>query len=359
MGVALVGYNSSGTPIRKYVSSKTRNEVVQKLKKLRQQIDDGQSNPNSTLKVSELFARWGEDVLRHQVAPSAADNYMSVASLHILPTLGSKKLPELTVADVDRLLSVKTDLGYSTSTVRRIRPVLSQCLDQGVRWGAVTRNVARLSRSPKTVRTEGRSLTPEQAKRFIEGLRGHRNELLYSLMLVTGIRRGEALGLMWSDFDAPSGVIRIRRQLKRENGLLVTSDTKTQRSRRSINVPPQIVAALLSHLEIQQLEGRAADSSPVGGGFIFTSTVGTPIDPRNLNRDFKRVCASAGLGNWHPHELRHSAASLMLAQGINIQVVSQVLGHASIRMTADVYGHIMDPDRAEAAKVMGEMLWGV
>jgi integrase len=124
-------------------------------------------------------------------------------------------------------------------------------------------------------------------------------------------------------------------------------------------VPPQIVAALLSHLEIQQLEGRAADSSPVGGGFIFTSTVGTPIDPRNLNRDFKRVCASAGLGNWHPHELRHSAASLMLAQGIKIQVVSQVLGHASIRMTADVYGHIMDPDRAEAAKVMGEMLWGV
>jgi hypothetical protein len=152
---------------------------------------------------------------------------MSVASLHILPTFGNKTLTELTVADVDRLLSVKTDHGYSTSTVRRIRAVLSQCLDQGVRWGVV-----------------------------------------------------------------------------------------------------------------------------------FTSTVGTPIDPRNLNRDFKRVCANAGLGNWHPHELRHSAASLMLAQGIKIQVVSQVLGHASIRMTADVYGHIMDPDRAGSGKRYGRNVVG-
>jgi hypothetical protein len=128
MGVVLLGYNPSGRPIRKYVSSKTRAEVIQKLKQLRQQIDEGQLIPNSTLKIGELFARWSEDILRHQFAPSAADNYMSVASLHVLPTLGHKKLSELTVADVDRLLSTKTDLGYSTSTVRCMRKCRSRQL---------------------------------------------------------------------------------------------------------------------------------------------------------------------------------------------------------------------------------------
>jgi len=92
--------------------------------------------------------------------------------------------------------------------------------------------------------------------------------------------------------------------------------------------------------------------------FIFATSFGTPIDPRNLYREFQRIVRQAGLGDWHPHELRHSAASLMLAQGVKIQVVSEVLGHSSIRMTADVYGHILNPDREAAAEVMGEMLWG-
>ena len=357
IGVVSVGCNPSGKPIRKYVSAMTRNEVVHKLEQLRRQFDEGQPVLGSAPKVGDLFARWSQDVLRHRVAPSAADNYKSVALNHILPTLGHKKVTDLSVADVDRLISDKTDLGYSKSTVRRIRAVLSQCLDQGVRWGVLDRNVASLSRSPKTIRSEGRTLTPEQAKQFIESLRGHRNEALYSLMLVTGIRRGEALGLMWSDLDTSSSVIRIRRQLKREAGALVTSDTKTQRSRRSINLPAQIMRCLAVHFDRQERERHAAGTSWTDSGFIFTTKVGTPFEPRNLNRDFKKVCLRAGLGDWHPHELRHSAASLMLARGIKIQVVSQVLGHSSIRMTADVYGHILNPDREEAANVMGALLW--
>lgn len=358
LGVALVGYDQFGKPIRKSVTAKTRNEVVQKLKGLRQRIDEGQPALESNMRVYELFERWYEDVLRHQVAPSAMNNYRSVATHHVLPTLGNKKVTDLTVTDIDRLLSEKTDLGLSSSSVRRIRAVLSQCLDQGIRWGAVNRNVASLTRTPKTVRTEGRTLTPDQAKHLINTLKGHRHEALYGLMLVTGIRRGEALGLMWTDLDFTSGVLRIRRQLKREGGALVTSDTKSARSRRSINLPAPMLAGLLAHSERQQEEQCAAGRSWIDSGFMFTSLVGSPIEPRNLHREFKKVCERAELGNWHLHELRHSAASLMLAQGIQIQVVSRVLGHASIRMTADVYGHILDPDREAAADVTGAMLWG-
>jgi len=118
-----------------------------------------------------------------------------------------------------------------------------------------------------------------------------------------------------------------------------------------------MLKTLLRHETRQEAHKERLGNTWVESGYIFTSTIGTPIDPRNLYREFQKVCRLAGLGDWHPHELRHSAASLMLAQGVKIQVVSQVLGHSSIRMTADVYGHLLDPDRKEAADAMGTVLW--
>jgi integrase len=357
IGAVTLGYDANGRQRRKVVSAKTRTEVVQKLRTLQRQIDDGLPAPDTALTVSQLLSRWYEDVLRHQVSASASSNYKSVADHHIVPTLGRKKIVNLTPSDVDRLLSEKLDSGLSPSTVRRIRAVLSQALGQGIRWGIVVRNVAALSRSPKIPRKEGRTLTPEQARILLETLKGHHNEALYALMLSTGLRRGEALGLQWKDFDAVTGIILVRRSLKREDGVLITADTKTSKSRRAVNVPPQMIGALKAHKARQAQERLALGKAWQNSGFIFTSSVGTPIDPRNLNREFRSVCNEAGLGNWHPHELRHSAASLMLAQGVKLQVVSDVLGHASIRMTADVYGHILAPDRQAAANAMGDILW--
>ena len=357
VGQLLLGYDGLGRPIRRFVTAKTRSEVAQKLKQLRRQFDDGLTVPDAGMKLEALFERWFEDVLRHQVAPSTFSNYRAVTVKHIVPALGKKKISALMVTDVDRLLSSKIDSGLSTSTVRRIRAVLSQCLDQGIRWGVVSRNVASHSRAPRETRKEGRTLSPEQAKQFLAYLKGHRNEALYAVMLSTGLRRGEALGLMWKDLDRDSGVLQIRRQLKREGGTLVTADTKTSRSRRSVNLPPPMLKALLWHERRQETERTALGTSWINTDFIFTSAVGTPIDPRNFYREFTKICRDAGMGDWHPHELRHSAASLMLAQGVKLQVVSQVLGHASIRMTADVYGHILDPDRQEAADAMGTLLW--
>ena len=357
LGVLTLGYGSNGRLVRKTVSAKTRAEVVRKLKQLQRQLDDGLPLPDSTLTVAQLLNSWYSDVLRHQVAPSASANYKSVADCHIIPTIGRKLVAKLTAADVDRLISLKMDSGLSVSTVQRIRFVLAQAIDQGIRWGSITRNVARLSRAPKTQRSEGRTLTPEEARMLLKALKGHRNEVLYTLMLSTGLRRGEALGLQWKDFDGVTGTILVRRQLKREGGVLITSDTKTSRSRRSINLLARMVVALETHRRLLAEEQREFGSGWVVNDFIFTSSVGTPLDPRNLNREFHGICQEAGLGHWHPHELRHSPASLMLAGGVKLQVVSEVLGHSSIRMTADVYGHIMAPDREAAARAMDAVLW--
>jgi len=357
LGVAHVGYDDTGKPVRRYVSAKTRTEVARKLKELRRKVDDGLLLKDEGVKVAELFEQWFNDIMRHQIAPSTFANYQTVVRMHILPALGHKTLMEVTVSDVDKLLSRKADSGLSPSTVRRIRAVLAQCLDQAIRWELVLRNVATLSRSPKSVRKEGRTLSPAQARHLLEVLKGHRNEALYALMLSTGLRRGEALGLMWKDFDEESGVLRVARQLKREGSSLVTTDTKTFKSRRAVNLAEPMLKALFEHRNRQRSEKEHLGVSWIETGYIFTSTIGTPIDPRNLYREFQGICRHAGLGDWHPHELRHSAASLMLAQGVKIQVVSQVLGHSSIRMTADVYGHLLDPDRRDAAEALGSLLW--
>jgi integrase len=349
---------ATGRVRRRYVSGKSRAVVVKKLRDLQRHIDDGIPAPDAVVTVSELFRRWFEDVLRHQVAPSALSNYSSVATHHILPTLGALRLSELTTSDVDKLLSRKIDSGLAVSSVQRIRSVLAQAIGQAMRWGWVNRNAATLARAPRAERREGRSLTSEQARTLLKSLEGHRNEALYALMLSTGLRRGEALGLYWSDLDATKGLLQIRRQLKREGGILVTSDTKTSKSRRTVNVPLQVLRMLGDHRRRQELASVERGLDLVEPGFIFTSLTGTPIDPRNFYREFRQIARRAGLGDWHPHELRHSAASLMLASGVKIQVVSEVLGHASIRMTADVYGHILDPDRQIAADVMGDALWG-
>ncbi len=226
-----------------------------------------------------------------------------------------------------------------------------------MRWGYVNRNVAALSRSPKVPRGEGRTLSPEQARRFLDVLQGHRNEALYALMLSTGLRRGEALGLKWTDLDEAEGVLRVTRQLRRADAGLVIVDTKTALSRRGVNLAPPMIELLRARRTVQRVEFEALGRVCADSDFIFTTSTGTPLDPRNLLREFKGLCMKAGLGDWHVHELRHSAASLMLAQGVPLQVVSRVLGHASIRMTADVYGHVLAPDRASAAEALGAVLW--
>jgi len=357
VGSVVVGFNAMGRPIRRTVSATTRRDVVEKLKRLQKNLDDGLQTVEGSVTLTQLVTRWHDDVLSHQVDESAAANYLSLARNHILPTLGKKKLVDLTPVQVDQLLSKKLKDGLAPSTVRRIRAVLAQCLDQGMRWGFVTRNVVKLTRSPKVPRVEGRTLTPEQARKFLETLHGHPHEALYALMLSTGLRRGEALGLMWKDFDEEKGVLHIRRQLRRDKSGLATVDTKTATSRRAVNLVEPMLDLIRDVRRQQREQKMSLGPAWMSSGFIFTTSVGTPVDPRNLLREFKGICATAGLGDWRVHELRHSAASLMLAQGVKLQVVSNVLGHASIRMTADVYGHVLAPDRSAAAEAIGSVLW--
>jgi integrase len=346
---------------RKTVSAKTKEGARQKLKGLvedqERQEAEGLPSIDKTVTVSELLDRWHKVIVATR-RETTAINYRYVIDGHlvgfVLPqgrTLGSKKLALLTFDDVDVLLDAKRRAGLAPSTRRLIRSVLVQAINQAIKWRVVTRNEAAMSTPVPIPRSASRSMTAAEARRLMKELKELPMGCLFTLMLVTGMRRGEVLGLRWEDVDLRKGVISIRQQLQRIDGELKATEVKTDKSRRSINLSKSMVQELKNHKTAQAKERRGS-AIWQDTGYVFTSNVGTALDPRNMAKKFLSVCRKAKIGTWHPHELRHTSASLMLANGIPLQVVSDILGHASIRITSDVYGHVLAPQRQEAAETM-------
>jgi integrase len=245
--------------------------------------------------------------------------------------------------------------------------VLRRALGQAVREGIVSRNVASLSTAPRIRAREGRTLTMDQARQLLDAAVGYRFEAAVVLALAYGMRRGEVLGLHWSALDWSAGTLRVTHSVRRvkdrdessgRRTRVVVTELKTPKSRRILALTPELVARFRQH-RVRQAEAQmAAGALWQDYGLIFASEAGTPMDPDNFSHSFARLCQRAGLGNWHPHELRHSGASLMLAQGTPLHVVSEVLGHASIAITKDVYGHLLEGDKRAAAESMSRALFG-
>ncbi len=250
--------------------------------------------------------------------------------------------------------------GTSRSSLIKIRSVLDRVLTYAERRGLAARNIAKLVELPAAARrTEpGRGLTVEQAKTLLSAAHGHRLEALFVTMLMLGLRPGEALGLSWHDVDLDHGIVHVRWSLKLHHGVLtVTDELKTSRSRRSLDAPPHVIDALHTR-RVQQ----AGDRLPRGIGIVrpvprprvhdHSWHRHQPVEPA---RDLEKLTVHAGLGRWHPHELRHSAASIMSASGVPIEQIADVLGHDGTRMTALVYRHAVTPT-VSAARRMGDVL---
>jgi integrase len=236
---------------------------------------------------------------------------------------------------------------------------------QAEREGLVSRNAAALSSAPRVRGDEGRALSVDQAKALLDQVRGTRDEPLLTVMLAFGLRRGEALGLRWSALDWDAATLKVTQAVKRVRNRTATSkrrthliigELKTARSRRALFLTPELVELPRRHRARLAEERIAIGPAWRKHDLIFPSALGTPLDPDNVSHWFSRICRRAGLGHWHLHELRHSGASLMLAQGTDLYVVSEVLGHSSVAITKDVYGHLVEGQKRAAAARMSEVL---
>ncbi|HEX6349870.1 MAG TPA: site-specific integrase [Candidatus Dormibacteraeota bacterium] len=237
-----------------------------------------------------------------------------------------------------------------------LRGILRRALNWAIRLGLLSRNVAALARPPRLERHEIEPFTPDEARSFLTAIEGDRLEGLYIAALFSGLRQGELLGLRWQDVDLEAQELRVVHALQRFDGKLRLVPPKTARSRRSVSLPPLVVDALRRD-KARQLEDRLlAGSRWVESGLVYTTRWGTPIEPRDATRSFKRLLARAQLREIRFHDLRHSCATLLLVQGVAPRVVMEMLGHSQISVTMNTYSHVLPALQRDAAQRLEALL---
>jgi integrase len=351
---------SSGKRARKVVNGRTRAEAAKRMQEVQPTVAQGLALAPDRMTVETYLSEWVSKRVPGTVSLRTEALYLRAVNVYICPSIGKVRLTKLAPSDVSRMLGDLEAKGYSPSTRRMARATLRRALRFAEQDGLLTRNVAAIAEGPKLDHREGRSLTPEQAQLFLAAVVDNRLEAAYVLTLALGLRRGEILGLSWDDVVHAENavVLTVRRQLVRDKSGVHLSDLKTVGSRRTLHLSTPLVEVLERHRMRQEAEelvrGKRWNNE---WELIFTSTVGTPLDPEQFGKTVPKICESAGLGHWSIHELRHSCASLMIAMEVPLEVVPEQMGHASIRVTKDVYGHLMPKARAKAAEAMRSVLF--
>jgi integrase len=343
-------------PKRRYISGKKRKDVRDKLAKALSQRADGLVFNAGALTVGEYLDRWLGDV-RDTVRKSTHEGYEYAIAPHIKPALGRIKLKDLNPAQIRWFYRERLDSGLAPATVHKQHVVLHKALKAAVADGLIPRNAAAGLKLPRITREEIDPLTEEECRRLLEAAHGDRLEALYMLALSTGMRLGELLALKWEDVDLEGGRLRVQRTLTHEEKAFVLGEPKTKNSRRTIRLTKRTISALKAHLSRQLEEIEKMGSLYQPGGLIFATEAGTIINPSNLrNRSFKPLLKRAGLPEIRFHDLRHTCATLLLSKSINPKVVSEMLGHASISITLDIYSHLLPDMQEKAVEALEEML---
>lgn len=292
----------------------------------------------------------------HDVASAQA---AEAIAHHLKPHLGHLRLDKLAPEEVQAMFgALRTKPGGraggtprlpSAKTVQNIRIVLRAALNQALKWGKVTRNVATLVDPPRVEKFKIAPLTREQAQQLLDAVRGERLEVLYRLALSLGLRKGEVLALHWGDLDFKQRTLKVAGSAQVIDGKQQIVPPKTAASVGTLPLPDVLAQALLRHREQQDLERAANGADWNKLDLVFPATNGNLIWPRNLNGTLKRVLRKAGLPETTRfHDLRHSCATLLIQQGVHLRVVMEILGHSSITITADTYAHVLPETQRDA-----------
>lgn len=357
-GSVTVGYHpTTGRQQRRYVYGRTRKEVQEKLMKLLASQQAGTLPAGTVPTVREFLRQWLKDTVPHTTRPNTVAAYTVVVEKHLVPEIGRLRLDKLSPAHIQALYTKKLEEGRAAKYVRNMHGILHRALEQAVKWGIMPRNPARAVTLPKVERKKMNALTAEQARQLLATARSERLYAAYVLAVTCGLRMGELFGLTWDNVDLEDGQITIQHQLQ-YLGKPTLTPPKSSRGRRRIDLPPLAVAALRKHRAQQAKEKLAVGPAwQDEWGLVFTTEIGTPVNPSNFrNRSFYPLLKAAGLPRIRFHDLRHTAATLLVASGVNMRVVSEILGHSSAAFTLDTYSHVLPAMRKAAASRMQSIL---
>jgi integrase len=330
-------------------------------KAMLREAEAGHTVPSGHQTVASYAALWldrerAKSDAGRGMAPNTVEFYRQMFAYYVLPSVGTRPLPDLTLGDVEQMMNTLASEGRSSRTVQASRNALGRLLRSARLDGLVSRVVtdgaSRVRRSvDDNVDPTSKALQPDEARALFEEAEGTRWEAPIVTLAFLGLRRGEALGLRWSDVDLETGIITIRRSLARVRrdgrSTLVLSPTKTKGSLRPLPIPPP-VAAVLRSWRSEQAKERLRCGQGWGNGtwadddLVFTTPIGTPIDPDNFRHALDRIGKACGIGHVFPHQLRHTVASMLIAGQFTPPEVCKVMGHSNPSVTLSVYAHAFD-----------------
>jgi integrase len=382
---------ADGTSRRVRVYAATRPEATQKLAdKLAIETNAAVVAKDPTMTVATYLTRWLTTVAKPRVRPGTYRNYATYVHGYLIPALGNRKLGTLSVKDVRAFLETlphtcqcctqgwdarrKPDhrdpdkrprccaIGQccrrttQPATIRYIRAVLSTALAHGVREDLITRNVASAVRLRTPRSSTFIPFTASEARRYLAAAATHRHNALFELALRTGVRRGEVLGLQWSDVDLRTGHLDVRRTLASVDGTLAFQPTKTPSSQRRILLPAACIRSLKNYRTRQNLDRQRAGAAWHDLDLVFANSRGKPLDPVFVYRTHCTICDLAGLRHIRFHDLRHTCATLLLEEGVELITIKDLLGHAQLHVTADIYAHVRPRLKRNAIEAMNRAL---
>ncbi|MDF3288349.1 tyrosine-type recombinase/integrase [Streptomyces silvisoli] len=343
-----------GTRKRKTVYGATWDECDTKRQELVRRGRQGIPTPTRSAKLSEWLPYWLEEFVRPERKKTTYAKYETHVRRYLVPLLGAKRLESLGVPDVRRMIA-SVSAQASPATAKESHRVLRSALSAACREELINRNVVQLVPAPRVQPRELKPWTLDETLTFLEAARTDPLYTAFVLAVALGMRRGEILGLRWSDIDLERRTLTVRNQLQRVQKELYEDNTKNRRT-RSIPLPLMCIAPLRWQRLRQQEQRTLAGSRWQEGDYVFTTRTGRPVEPRNISRSFERITGAASLPRIRLHDTRHGCATLLFAAGVPPRVVMEILGHSQIAVTMNIYTHVSDSNRREAMGHMDRLL---
>lgn len=366
-----IGKKPDGSAIRKVYTAATRHEVKDQLTDALKDLKLGMLVAPQKQTVGQFLTWWLNEVVKTSARPKTVKFYDFICRIHLIPAFGNVPIQRLTSQQVQTMLtdrlatkSERTDRLITVRTVRHIHRTLTTALNAAVKYRVVTVNVALSVDPPGAPKPNINYFSVEQAKKFLEIARADRLFALFATILSLGLRLGEALGVAWPDVDLDRGRFNVHQALQRidkklfpERAGLQLVDAKGGYSDRPTILPAVAISALRHHQANQEKDRLWAGSRWSNGwNLVFTSKTGKPLDERGVLRRFQELLVLADLPKMRIHDLRHSAVAILIAQGVNIKAISELVGHSSVAFTLQVYGHLLEEAKREPADKMDAAL---
>ncbi len=359
-GYVSMGLKEGGRRDRRHVAGARRADVVRQVRELEEQRDAGIVLAGGRgLTVEQWMTLWLDTIAARKVRPSTSAGYRTCLN-RIVPRLGHHRLDRLQPEHLEAFYIGLATEGLSPTTVLLHHRVLARALKVAMQRGRVARNVATLVDAPTATREEVQPLMAGEARRLLTTARELPNGARWSVALALGLRQGEALGLLWDAVDLDAGTLTVKRALQRQTGKgLLLVEPKSRSGRRTVRLPAPLQDALHQHRARQRELRMAAANVWQDGGYVFCQANGRPIDPRRDWQEWKSLLKAAGVRDARLHDARHTAATMLLQQGVPARVAMQILGHSQIALTLGTYSHVVPELADEAAERMTSALWGV